>query len=566
MPHRILLISLFLYFPFLRSQLSCPCSPSSGQVLKPIQLNAGKDSVSLNKLILHYQTRGYLGASGQRDSAGQLFLFPGPQYAVVRISDPGQVAGDTLCLPPADLYTLATAWLQEMDNSGYPFARFQWFVSNIGECLLFQPRRDKGLFVAFDSVLFSGLDLSPGAMRRIAGIKPGEPYNQSKVDLLRLRLPACQGIMASAAPALEIRDGRLRLTPGIFSTNRDRLSLLAGLATSEVGRPVFTGEADAHFYNLFRNPYSAWLQWRGFRARSQELHLGTELPYLFGLPWVTSLQAGMEKLDTLYTRFAQSVAFRIPVTRQFRISVIADFVTRRGIYADVNHVQQFRNLPENPDSRNALYGMGLEWNSLNDLRMPVKGLWISGKASAGQRTILRDSRLETVQWTSSAGKLENVYDSLARTGGLKSNQYRTDVQAEWYLPVSRVCVVKWSAESHWLHLPVIYFNELGRYGGIKNMRGFNEQSIFANQFHMATAEARLLLAGSGFAGAFVSAGYWKNESRTGAAYGNPVSTGISAAIQTRAGILQLVWAVGSGNGQSMNLNNSKFHLGIANRF
>jgi hypothetical protein len=42
--------------------------------------------------------------------------------------------------------------------------------------------------------------------------------------------------------------------------------------------------------------------------------------------------------------------------------------------------------------------------------------------------------------------------------------------------------------------------------------------------------------------------------------------GITSAIKTGAGILQIVWALGKNSEQSYVLNNSKFHFGISNSF
>lgn len=113
----------------------------------------------------------------------------------------------------------------------------------------------------------------------------------------------------------------------------------------------------------------------------------------------------------------------------------------------------------------------------------------------------------------------------------------------------------------------MYFNELFRIGGINDIKGFNEQSIFANEYYIGMAELRLMTGNTGYFGAFINAARTINVSRLGGpALDHPLGFGFSAALKTKAGILNIVWALGRSKSQPFSLNNSKFHFSISSDF
>jgi outer membrane protein assembly factor BamA len=116
-------------------------------------------------------------------------------------------------------------------------------------------------------------------------------------------------------------------------------------------------------------------------------------------------------------------------------------------------------------------------------------------------------------------------------------------------------------------LPRMFFSELSRWGGLNSLRGFNEQSIFANSFHLAMTELRFMTGTAGFIAPFFSVARYVNKTAVGGpAFGMPYSTGIAASVKTAVGILQICWALGSDQGVPPKLNNSKFHMGIGSTF
>jgi hemolysin activation/secretion protein len=158
---------------------------------------------------------------------------------------------------------------------------------------------------------------------------------------------------------------------------------------------------------------------------------------------------------------------------------------------------------------------------------------------------VRDPEISAITWINSAGNPENIYDSLQRIGQFRAVRYRGSLKISSYIPFKPWLVLKLGLEGMVYRAPVVYFNELERFGGIKNLRGFNEQSIFASEFSMATVELRFVSGNTGYLAPFYHLGRFRDGSGTV----NPTSgylhgMGIQTAFTTAAGILNLAWALG----------------------
>jgi outer membrane protein assembly factor BamA len=106
-----------------------------------------------------------------------------------------------------------------------------------------------------------------------------------------------------------------------------------------------------------------------------------------------------------------------------------------------------------------------------------------------------------------------------------------------------------------------------RLGGFSNLRGFNEQSIFANSWLMSTIELRYLMTERTHASVF-----W-NGAQTQLRTAEASSTnrrfqgfGLSAGFETRPGILQITWAMGQEQGRALSWRDAKIHAGLVSLF
>ncbi len=107
-------------------------------------------------------------------------------------------------------------------------------------------------------------------------------------------------------------------------------------------------------------------------------------------------------------------------------------------------------------------------------------------------------------------------------------------------------------------------NELYRFGGITSIRGFEENSIFANLVSTLNTEYRYVLNSSIYIHSIIDLAYFENEAINQKE--KLVSFGIGTGLRTKAGIFKINLANGKTENQPFRFSNTKLHFQLAIRF
>lgn len=536
-----------------------------------VRLHSNQNNAAYRKrLEVKEQKKGYLLAHADSIHPEEVRLVRGVAFDSIRVIWSTDTGDFEETLSVAGLNQKSQSYLSNRENHGYPFAAVAYTLvaqqENSAKATI-RAIRSTGQFFNLDTVIFENFEIGPQVLQWFSGIKFGQAFQLTAVERMENRLSTLEGFQSKGALKYTVVNGKLQVISTARKTTQDFISGFVGLATNPTGRPVFTGEAKGNFYNLLRTGASASFEWRSFKARSQELKMTGSLPYLFGAPFILKYRFEFQKYDTIYSTFIRGIQLRLPTGKNMALLLGLSYTDRLQIFTDVNFVKQFRRLPSNPASKNSNYSLGWEYSNIAKGALPMQGMAFSVLGSAGVRKILKDPQLESITWANYMGVQENVYDSMSRIGKINVSQYRLELVADKYVQLSPWTVLKLSFLGMRYHAPTVYFNELERYGGIKNMRGFNEQSIFANEFYMGTVELRLVLNQSGYVGPFYHWGWYSDQSKLPTVSNGPLQgAGIQVGLRTAAGVLHLAWAVGKSSSQSFGLNQSKFHVGLSNTF
>jgi outer membrane translocation and assembly module TamA len=99
------------------------------------------------------------------------------------------------------------------------------------------------------------------------------------------------------------------------------------------------------------------------------------------------------------------------------------------------------------------------------------------------------------------------------------------------------------------------------------LRGFDEESIYATQYQVATAEYRSLLSLNSYIFGFVDAGFIKLNYLNIKANNFFIGSGLGIVYETKAGLLNLSLALGKRNDVPFSLKQAaKIHFGYINYF
>ncbi len=531
--------------------------------------NATDNSAEFRKkLSTKWQQRGYLLAVADSVNPKKIRIDKGPFFDSLTVLWNSPEGKTNFKTTASDLLAFTEKWLLDAENSGYPFSSVKYTLANQTDTgISIYAEAQSGEKYNLDTLVFKDLELSATFLKWTAGVKPGEPYNHAAIKLLESRLNGIEGFTVFGSSVLRVIDNKLSVFVPVQKPVRDQLTGLVGIATVPNGKPIFTGEATGTFYNMFRSGVASHFEWRSYRARSQEMKLNVSVPYFLSLPFITRINVAYEKFDTIYSSFTRGLYLRFPLGTRSGFVIGAAFTDRYSISYDINSVKLFRALPANPASRNSMYQMGFERSNLVPGRLNLKGWQAEISAGIGSRRFFRDPEIEAITWTNISGNSENIYDSLDRIGQFRVTRYRVSLKFNGFIKLRSWLVLRTGADVMQYRAPAIFFNELDRFGGIKNLRGFNEQSIFASEFYMGTLELRFVSKNTGYIGPFYHLAWYKDASATTIpGSGTLHGLGIQSAVQTAAGVLQMAWALGKSGTQPMALNQSRFHIGISSSF
>jgi len=229
---------------------------------------------------------------------------------------------------------------------------------------------------------------------------------------------------------------------------------------------------------------------------------------------------------------------------------------------DTNLVKQTKKLPLEADVR--LVSVGIQYDgSYTDYRFnPTRGNEWNLTLSAGTRTVKKNSVIVQLRDNNSSFDYNSLYDTVK----LKSFQFRIKFVGAHYFKLTRLSTIKLGLNTAWFQSPNIFRNELFQIGGYRLLRGFDEESIYASQYIVTTLEYRYLIGKNSYLYAFTDGGFTRNGAIAVKSNNSYIGAGLGLALETKAGIFNLSYALGKRNDLELNLRQSKIHFGYVNFF
>ncbi|MES2617874.1 MAG: hypothetical protein V4613_08345 [Bacteroidota bacterium] len=465
----------------------------------------------------------------------------------------------------------ANSVLTVYENNGYPFATIIVdSVITLQNKLGVYLSLDKGPLFLYDTVYIEGdRTVKKSFLSAYLGMKEGKPYNESTYRKAYDKLSQLPFIFPERFPQMVfIKGGKARPYLYLKKKKADQVNGIVGLAptsatTSQASTLVFTGEFLLKLNNLFKSGKMLMINWKSFQARSQELKTAFNFPYIMGRPIGADVSFDFLKYDTSYSNLQRQIGIQFYTSGINGFKAFYKVNSTNLITVDTNAVRNKKQFPSTNSIQNIQYGIAGNFNFLDYRFNPRKGILIEGRMSAGTKEILKDNRISEVRFSEGGGSTYTLYDSTK----IKTTQYNLQLKIDKYFPVGVKSTIKAGFSTEQIIAPVIYFNEVMREGGINSLKGFNEQSIYATNFNMLELEYRYLLGVNTYIKAFWNGAYYEDHT-TGRdpVYDTPWGFGIGANIETKAGILTILYALGKEKQNNFDLRAGKVHFGISSYF
>jgi outer membrane protein assembly factor BamA len=338
----------------------------------------------------------------------------------------------------------------------------------------------------------------------------------------------------------------------------NQLDAIIGLLpnSTETGKFLLTVDAQFAFRNILGQGEGISVSYQSLQYKSPRLKADVIYPYLFGTPFGVEGHFDLYKKDTSFRRTSFQAGVRYQLSPTDYLRVFYQNQSNRLITIDTGYVRSNKKLPENIDV--AANGAGLEISfNRTDYRLnPRKGWEASISTSALVRRIRKSDAITGLR-DGTGFSYGSLYDSLLD----RQYQYLISGHVSNYQPLGRKAVFKTAYNGGWVGGKSLFRNELYQIGGFRLLRGFDEQSIFTNQYHVLSLELRLLLDQNSYFYLFSDNGYiisdfsgfYKDDIYNG--------FGMGTTLETKSGLFTISYGLGRNSANPIQFRESKIHFG-----
>ncbi len=520
------------------------------QVIAFLQ-NDGYLLASIDSVITSGNTQTAFINAGEKYKWGKLRIKPADKNLVSECGLSEKLYSQTT-FKPAAFSSVYNKLLTYLENNGYPFATIGFDsleVKNEEISALLNIQKNK--FIRLDSLLQYEKDIvSYNFLSHYLQIKEGMPYNEKRIQEISQKLRQLPFLLEKRGPEMRITDKYAKLYLFLDKKNASQFDGIVGLLPDAKGKTVFTGDLKIKLHNnVFKAGELIELNFRRLQSQTQDITLRANYPYLFRTPVGTDYSLKIYRKDTTFLDVQNNIGLQYYFSGLNNIKVF--YKQRTSSLLSTSGLETITTLPEYADVSTSSYGVGVTFERLDYKFNPRKGISISINGSAGNRKIKKNARLQEV-----------VYSGVK----LFSAQYQGEATINAYLPFGKKSCIRLGVQSAGVYSDQIFRNELIRIGGLKTLRGFDEESIYASSFVIPTVEYRFLFEQNSALLLFAEGAWYENNSVKTYITDMPYSVGAGMNFETKAGIFSLNYALGSQFGNPFDLKSGKIHFGIVNVF
>jgi outer membrane protein assembly factor BamA len=533
-----------------------------------------KDSLGrkaeINNLIQTLWEDGYISASAdsikrQDPSTINVYLNTGKKYIWVKLKKGNaenallQEAGykeKSYTSTPLDyksIVKLNENILHYCENNGYPFASVKLDSLVFSDSSLTASLNVvKSKKIEIDSIVMRGkAKLAKVYLYSYLGIKPGDLYDESKISDISKKLKELQFLRETKPLNIIFNETKAKIILYCDKKKNSQFDGVIGIAPNSqaTGKMMLTGEANLNLVNSFYRGEIIDISWRKLMQATQDLNMSFVYPCLFNTPFGADVSFKLFKDDTLYINVERNIGLRYYFTGNNYIKAFVQDNTSSLI--STSQYKYATTLPDYADMSSVLYGLEYKMRKLDYVFNPRRGFDINIKGSVGSKKIKKNSNLN-----------DALYDGIK----LNSTQYSFTGIADYYIPLFSKTTIEIGMNAGLLKNDDMFTNELYKIGGLKTLRGFDEESIYASSYDIATLEYHYLFEQNSYFFVFWNGAYYESRTVNNFVHDTPYGFGAGVSFETKAGIFSLSYALGKQFGNPIYFKSAKIHFGIVNYF
>jgi hypothetical protein len=440
------------------------------------------------------------------------------------------------------------------ENNGYPFASFRLDSLSVSDNELSASLHiTKNQFVKIDSILVKGdAKINKTFLYRYLGIRPNMPYNEEALRSVSRKLRQLPFLSETKPQRIDITEKQNKMYLFLNKKNASQFDGIIGiLPDSKTGKTVFTGDIKIRLVNnIFRSGETFDLQWRRLQTQTQDFKGRVIYPYILGSPVGVDYAIKIYKKDTSFIDVNNNIGLQYYFSGLNNLKVF--YKQRNANILSTSGLSAITVLPEYADITTQSYGLGLTFEKLDYRFNPHKGISINLNAQTGNKVIKKNSKIN-----------DAAYNNVQ----LRSTQYQSEGDVNLFVQIKGNNVMRIGAQYGTVFgTAPVFKNELFRIGGLRTLRGFDEESIYTSSYVIPTLEYRFLFAQNSNILLFAEGAWYENNSSGTYFSDMPFSLGAGINFDTKAGIFSLNYALGSQKGNGIDVRSGKIHFGLTALF
>ncbi len=452
---------------------------------------------------------------------------------------------------PFEMMNLLTKILSYYENNGFPFAqvKFENIVVSGGN-IRADLHINKGPLVGWGNIEIKGDDtVTPEIVKTILGLKEGDVFNQQLLNQISTRLKEIPYYDEIRPVEYEFLEGKCNVYVYVRSKNANSLNAILGILPSNSSKINITGDARVKLVNTLNKAEKIDVNWRKLMPLTQNLNVNFNYPFWFKSHFGSDIRFDLYKKDTSFIDL--NIAAGVSFFSSSKLQLLGYINSRRSDIISTALFQNLNVLPNFADVSTLTYGFSMDWNGLDYKYNPRRGTQLQVNIAAGTKNIRKNAALP-----------EAIYDDVL----LSSTLVRGELRIEQYFPLAKRSAIKLGMNSGGIMNDALFENELFRIGGIRTIRGFDEELFFASAYAIGTIEYRFLLEENSTLFTFVEYGGYEQNTKKSYQRNNLYSAGLGISFETKPGIFSLSYALGAVQGQPLLVRTAKIHFGFVNYF
>lgn len=438
---------------------------------------------------------------------------------------------------PNEVSGLLNKMLHVYLDNGYPFAQIELTETKIVDSkLIAHIKISRGPFYNWTKINVRGdSSISPKFISNLLAIKVGSIYTEANLKNISTRIeqvPYLKEIKPSEV--LFTKEG-VELFIYLESIKISAFNGIIGFQPDPITKKLgFTGELNLKLQDILHRGELLDIKWQSIQAQTQSLDAHINYPFLFNTPFGLDGTFNLYKRDTSFLELNSTIGVQYFLKRGSYLKAFYQNTNSSVLSGGTNN-PLFSNLG---NTKTNSYGLSFLSNKVDYLPNPTRGLSILIEANIGRRkSQINDTTLE-----------------------VKSTVYKSKLRLDYFIPLHKRHILHLANLTEFYSADEIFENEVFRYGGLSNQRGFNEDELFATTKSTSTIEYRFLLDKNSHVFAFYDQTWYENNSND-YYQDTPLGFGLGFAFSTNFGVFSISYALGKQQNNPILFSNSKVHFG-----